>query len=117
MTVTSVATGAAKAATHPHKSTTHEEMFFHITEPIHGYRGATVFFRKDTDGYWYGSASFCSMKDMFNRRIGRCQARRRYFRDGFFESASKTERPKYEHAEKLAAFEAASIQEQAHGKL
>lgn len=101
----------------PHKSTTHEEMFFHIHEPLHGYRGATVFFRRNNEGYWQGAAAFCSMKDMFNRRIGRCQARRRYFRDGCHLLDHSLAKPKYEDAVKLAGLEAETIQEEAHGKL
>lgn len=69
----------------PHKSLTHEEMFFHVQEPMGNwwYKGATVFFRKEADGYWYASAAYCSAKDQFNRRVGRSQARRRYFAEGY----------------------------------
>lgn len=65
-----------KAGT-PHKSTSHEELFFHIENK------GTVFFRKEDspiDGaYWAGVAALCNPKDQFNRAIGRNVARRRYF--------------------------------------
>ena len=57
----------------PHKSTTHEELFFHIENK------GTVFFRKEESGYWGGVAALCNPKDQFNRAIGRNVARRRYF--------------------------------------
>ena len=56
----------------PHKSTTHEELFFHIENK------GTVFFRKEAAG-WGGTAALCSPKDQFNRAVGRNVARRRYF--------------------------------------
>lgn len=60
---------------HPHKSTTHEEQFFHV-----GQEG-TVFFRKE-NGFWSASASFRNPKDNFCRRTGRNIARRKWFGAG-----------------------------------
>lgn len=56
----------------PHKSTTHEEMFFHIDNK------GTVFFRKEGE-QWYYSLAIKSSKDQFCRKSGRCVARRKYF--------------------------------------
>lgn len=67
----------------PHKSTSHQEMFFHIffdsSETARGYKGATVFCRKEDSGIWYAAVAFCAPTDQFNRATGRSQARRRYF--------------------------------------
>ena len=88
----------------PHKSTTHEELFFHIENK------GTVFFRKEDspiDGaYWAGVAALCNPKDQFNRAIGRNVARRRYFQqyceDAFEHFRSK---PTYQDALMVYEFE------------
>lgn len=79
----------------PHKSTTHEELFFHIENK------GTVFFRKEESGYWGGVAALCNPKDQFNRAIGRNVARRRYF--GHEESALEwfSNKPAYTDALKV----------------
>lgn len=61
-----------------HKSTTHEERFFHIRDEHFGAVG-TVFARKEDDGKWYGSVAIRDWRDAFNRRTGRVVARRKYF--------------------------------------
>jgi hypothetical protein len=78
---------------HPHKSTTHEERFFHIlpgvdplldaffTSPNCRFSGATAFVRREDDGNWYFTAALCSKLDQYCRRIGRQVARRRYFQE------------------------------------
>lgn len=70
----------------PHKSTTHEEMYFHIKEQsfLDGrlVQAATVFARKEDNGYWYCSVARCSLGDQFSRTVGRNVARRRYFQTG-----------------------------------
>lgn len=99
---------------HPHKSTTHEEMFFHIREwlgdsadpskiPLPKYRGATVFARKEADGYWYASVALCSVKDVFQKRVGRSQARRRYFLNSDLGNYILSQKkPTYDSAQRLA---------------
>ena len=62
----------------PHKSTTHEERFYHFTAGLRGFNGGTVFARKEGDN-WFVSTSLCHYLDQFQRRRGRTQARRRYF--------------------------------------
>lgn len=97
----------------PHKSLTHEEMFFHIRELMGGlnlceskYRGATVFARKEVDGFWYASVALCSVKDVFQKRVGRSQARRRYFLNsdlgGNNNYILSQEKPTYDSAQRLA---------------
>ncbi len=67
-------------APHPHKSTTHEEQFFHVKEtPMFPKAPGTVFFRKEDDGRWYGSCAILSNKCKFSRKGGRTNSRRRYF--------------------------------------
>jgi site-specific DNA-adenine methylase len=65
-----------------HKSTTHEERFYHIREEFdyNGKRmkGATVFFRKE-NGRWYYAVARCSSNDNWNKAMGRTIARRHYF--------------------------------------
>ena len=56
----------------PHKSTTHEEQFFHVNQR------ATVFFRKEGE-WWCYSMSLCNPKDQFVKKIGRSLSRRKYF--------------------------------------
>jgi hypothetical protein len=60
-------------------------MFFHIfftsdeqAVMRRAYKGATVFCRKEGDT-WCAAIAFCAPQDQFNRRVGRSQARRRYF--------------------------------------
>lgn len=72
-----------------HKSTTHQEMFFHIffdsddqAVMSRKYKGATVFCRRETNIIgepWLAAVAFCAPQDQFNRAVGRSQARRRYF--------------------------------------
>jgi hypothetical protein len=62
-----------------YKSTTHDEMFFHVREPFGRYKAGTVFFRKEEDGWWHASVARCSVADHFSRPMGRSIARRRYF--------------------------------------
>lgn len=69
---------------HPHKSTTHEEKYFHIRDRDDGGSDGTVFFRKEGE-QWYGSAALCHEKDNFCRRTGRSIARRKYFQGKKFE--------------------------------
>lgn len=93
----------------PHKSLTHEEMFFHIREPLGSslakyYRGATVFARKEVDGFWYASVALCSIKDVFQKRVGRSQARRRYFDPGQWDRHLWGSKPTYGDAQCLARF-------------
>jgi hypothetical protein len=78
----------------PHRSTTHEERFFHLREPIGPFHGATVFFRKETQ-VWRAAVAFCSPEDQFNRRIGRNKSRRRYFQ-GFSMPWGQATPPTYE---------------------
>lgn len=65
---------------HAHKSTTHEEKFFHFQTPDSPYfRAITVFARKESDGAWYSTPGMCSWDDEFTRKLGRTVSRRRYF--------------------------------------
>lgn len=72
----------------PHKSTTHEELFFHVEND------GTVFFRKENDGKWYGSIAMRSKRDQFCRKVGRCVARRKYFQGKRFEY-TRSDKPAY----------------------
>lgn len=63
----------------PHKSTTHEERFYHIRSPFNGHIIGTVFFRKESDGKLGASVAIRSSLDPVNKRIGRQVARRKYF--------------------------------------
>lgn len=67
----------------PHKSTTHEERYYHIRNHANLLEG-TVFLRKEVDeshpdGKWYGSVAIRDERDSPNKRIGRQVARRKYF--------------------------------------
>jgi len=74
---------------HPHKSTTHEEKFFHLRD-YNGYDDhATVFMRKEGES-WYGSAALCHEKDNFCRKVGRSVARRKYFLGKKFDVSEPT---------------------------
>lgn len=65
-----------------HKSTTHPEKYFHTQfQDDPKFRGASVFARKEEDG-WYAAVAFCSINDNFCRATGRTQARRKYFQKG-----------------------------------
>lgn len=81
------------------KSDTVEERFAHLDIVPDLAHKATVFARKEADGY-YASVAYCSLQDDFNRRIGRNVARRRYFSGGprFKLGAEFT----YEAAQRLA---------------
>lgn len=61
------------------RSTTHRERYFHI--PVEGdvYSHITIFAREtDVDnGVWQLGYSFCSINDVFCKKIGRSLARRR----------------------------------------
>lgn len=59
----------------PHKSTTHEEQYFHIEQE------GTVFFRREF-GVWAAAAAYRNPKDNFCRRTGRNIARRKWFGSG-----------------------------------
>lgn len=77
----------------PHKSTTHAERFYHITEgPARG----TVFMREEPAGIWTASAAVLSETDTFNRRKGRTVARRRFFNEGGYACS-----PNYESAQNV----------------
>lgn len=95
-------TTEAKAPQLRHKSTTHEEMYFHVREPFDRYQGGTVFFRKENDGWW-ASLSRCSVNDPWSRPIGRTVARRRYFDKGSIKVTVdvKTGKPDYNLAKLL----------------
>lgn len=75
---------SATPAPTPHKSTTHEERFYHVT--IDGVedetKRGTVFFRKETRGI-FAAVAVCHANDQFSRRIGRNISRRKYFRGQF----------------------------------
>ncbi len=62
----------------PHKSTTHDERFYHIRNKRNLICG-TVFFRKEDDGTWNASVALRSPMDAPNKRTGRTVARRKYF--------------------------------------
>lgn len=67
---------------HPHKSTTHKERYFHFQISNHPkVRAATVFARHDGTSWRY-AAAFCSIRDTFEKRVGRITARRKYFQGG-----------------------------------
>lgn len=101
----------AQAAERPHKSTSHQEMFFHIffdpSATARGYKGATLFCRREhkiTGSPWYFSTAYCASTDQFNRAIGRSQARRHYFQGyRYFAGSSK---PSYEFLSQWALDEA-----------
>lgn len=80
----------------PYKSTTHHERFYHFNTP--GEPRGTVFMRREFSikecaewfgterpvealgsDTWYGTAAVCSDNDVFNKRLGRTIARRRFF--------------------------------------
>ena len=96
----------------PHKSTTHEELYFHIREPYTDkkgkkYKAATVFARKypsDDIGPagWITTVVRCSDTDNFCRATGRNLARKRFFygEDPNYFMQSET-KPTYDDAKKL----------------
>lgn len=68
-----------------YKSTVTDEMFFHIRPKDiidlladNLYNGATVFWRKEKDG-WHYSVAICSLSDNWCKRTGRNVSRRQYF--------------------------------------
>ena len=76
---------------HPHKSTTHEEQFFHVNQE------GTVFFRKE-HGIWTATVAFRNPKDNFCRRTGRNVARRKWFGNGPYVIGDNSEKVTYEDA-------------------
>jgi len=71
------------------KSTTHEEMYFQIKQPLtkgnRSFTRGTVFFRNEGTGEgsaWFGSVARCSVGDIFCKKVGRSVARRHYFGNG-----------------------------------
>ena len=99
---------------HPHKSTTHEELYFHVREPHTDkkgkrYRAATVFARKilATDwepSFWITCVARCSETDNFDRAVGRNIARKRWFNDPILGNnyfAQSETKPTYEDAKNL----------------
>lgn len=91
-----VLSAALAVAARPHKSTTHEELFFHINN-----RG-TVFFRKE-EGEWRASYALRDPRDQFCRKTGRTIARRKFFQGKVVGSAGSA-RPSYEQAEDVISF-------------
>lgn len=73
-------------AAHGHKSTTHEEMYFHIRKNFRFngklMQGGTIFFRKVDNNLWRVAVSRCSFADNWCRSTGRTVARRRFFSGG-----------------------------------
>lgn len=76
---------------HPHKSTTHEEQYFHVEQD------GTVFFRKE-NGIWAATVAFRNPKDNFCRRTGRNIARRKWFGQGPHVIGDNSEKVTYEDA-------------------
>lgn len=91
------------------KSTTHKEYYFHIKagmEMQHGRyitecKAGTVFVREERPGEWYASVARCSEWDNFCKRIGRSQARRKYFQGRHNIPVSVEGRPTYALAESV----------------
>lgn len=88
----------------PHKSTTHDERFYHVNATLGSGqmhllapKRATVFFRKENDGTVHASLALCHDNDQFNRRVGRSVSRRKYFQG----KRRKVEEMSYEVAEKM----------------
>lgn len=94
--------GGTVKKTHPYKSTTHEERYFHVCPAVQKFPGIdspvshfTVFARFEKDGLmpprdslkkgwygpvgWYAAIAYCSAEDQFSREKGRQVARRKYF--------------------------------------
>lgn len=92
----------------PHKSTTHEEMFFHIDNK------ATVFFRKEGD-QWRASVALRSERDQFCRKTGRCVARRKYFNGKSVLFETNASKPDYTSAEVIAYGETAAHRQRQRG--
>lgn len=96
-------TGQSGAShTPPHKSTTHEELFFHLIpakDPaLLNVTPVTFFWRKD-DKYWRLSWAICAPGDVFSRKTGRTVARRRYFTKGAV--AGSFDKPTYAKCAKM----------------
>lgn len=64
--------------TKPHKSTTHDERYFHLRDYDGIDSNATIFFREN-DGKWEASVAYCHPNDNFSRKLGRTTARRKFF--------------------------------------
>lgn len=77
----------------PHKSTTHQELFYHIkssdlekrvstSSPLSWsflrFQAFTVFAREE-EGQWYAALAYCVTEDVFNRKRGRNTARKNFF--------------------------------------
>jgi hypothetical protein len=62
----------------PHKSTTHEERYFHVRD-YNGFGNDATVFMRQTDAKWEASVAFCHPKDNFSRKVGRNVARRKFF--------------------------------------
>lgn len=93
---------------HPHKSTTHKERYFHFQIPNHPKVKATTVFARHDGTSWGYAVAFCSVKDKFEKRVGRICARRRYFQGGGVAFAnmrccswSSIEDPEYETVQKV----------------
>lgn len=80
----------------PHKSTTVPEYFFHINNQ------ATVFYRKNKDGQWAASVALRDSRDQFNRKTGRCVARRKWFNGKNLITTVAGTRPTYDEAAEMA---------------
>lgn len=88
----------------PHKSTTHNERFYHVNIDVGAgnmrlleSKRATVFFREESDGTINASIALCHDSDQFNRRVGRSVSRRKYFQG----KRRKVEEMSYEVAEAM----------------
>jgi hypothetical protein len=66
--------------THPYKSTTHQEKYYHFKDIFSNrFKAITIYARKDDNGIWYLAPAFCVKTDQFDRRVGRQVARRKFF--------------------------------------
>jgi hypothetical protein len=84
----------------PHKSTTHEEQFYHVIHAWKGFKGGTVFFRRNNETSWTGAVSVCAPEDQFSRKRGRTVSRRRFFQQPEH-NFIMTGEPSYDTAESL----------------
>lgn len=80
-----VTTAAKQKKSHPHRSTTVPEFFFHMRDArIPRRNGRTVsdvtaFVRRGPDGQLYATFAECDSRDQFDREVGRRTARRKWF--------------------------------------
>lgn len=100
----------SKAIATNHKSTTHEEQYFHIRVPHVGkngkrYKAATACVRNVTSfaeqdagkaSYYCVAVIRCSEEDNFNRQQGRTLSRRKLLNTPIANSYGQIERPTYE---------------------